>query len=190
MYSEGDLVTKEVAYIERSWPLPLDTACHFTSGILPRGICVADLQPTAANTLRCFTPPCFCRGLLMLNPFGVDDCGQSSFCLQRDKGRGDRGKFKTRIQSHPETPAGNHARLCHSDQVSKANARRNLPYTVSPKFSQKFLSEKSGLRCGASIDMKMNIYGGRYNPLALLRSSAHPLEAGVAREAISCFERF
>lgn len=42
------------------------------------------------------------------------------------------------------------------------------------------------LRNGANSDMNMYVYGGQYKPLHLLKSSVHPVDAGIAKEAISC----
>jgi hypothetical protein len=35
---------------------------------------------------------------------------------------------------------------------------------------------------GAELRATMPVYGGQYDPLALMRTSAHPHDAGVARE--------
>ncbi|WP_299437654.1 hypothetical protein [uncultured Aquimarina sp.] len=44
------------------------------------------------------------------------------------------------------------------------------------------------IKQGADLNALMNVYGGQFNTLSLLKSSAHPFEAGIGEEMIRILE--
>ena len=44
------------------------------------------------------------------------------------------------------------------------------------------------IKQGADLNAIMHVYGGQFNTLSLLKSSAHPFEAGIGEEMISILE--
>lgn len=82
---------------------------------------------------------------------------------------------------HQRSNYGHQAGLLHYCASNGVELwRQQVPLNL-PEMIRLLLSNS------AERQMKMQVYGGQFNPLALLRSSAHPLNAGVAEEAISCF---
>lgn len=100
---------------------------------------------------------------------------------------GDMDKLKTLLQQSPElvretSPYGHRATLLHYVAANGVETWRQKVPANAVAITQALIA------AGAAVEAKMNVYGGKYDTMALLLTSAHPAEAGLT-EAIAAVLR-
>jgi hypothetical protein len=95
--------------------------------------------------------------------------------------QGDAGAL-TRLLEHTPTLTvarsayGHHATLLHYVAANGVEIRRQVVPSNAAEIAGILLDH------GADVRATMPVYGGQYDTLALMRTSAHPYEAGIAEE--------
>ncbi len=89
--------------------------------------------------------------------------------------------LKLMLKEHPQlvtmqSSYGHRATLLHYVAANGTEIRRQKVPSNAPEMAQLLLE------FGANVDAKAKVYGGEFDTAALLSSSAHPKEAGVARD--------
>jgi hypothetical protein len=94
---------------------------------------------------------------------------------------GDMGALTRMLDRSPNLTAarsayGHRATLLHYVAANGVEIRRQVVPSNASDIAGILLDH------GADLRATMPVYGGHYDPLALMRTSAHPYDAGVARE--------